>query len=215
MIFARLTTDTGSVEWEYMKTIISLTFGLLLAISGATTVSAQVYSASLSYYPYNSNYNTNYTSNRPSNCMYATTYPNTGCDSQNNYHASYYYTSGCYTYYYNGYTRTTSIISNSCQNQNSYTYTTPTNYSYYTSPYYTYNYSNGSWSPSYSNNMYGNNNGYTNTGYGYNYGTNYTYDTNYNYGYNYDNYDYGSYNGFVHTPQNPCYYTTDGYYTCQ
>ncbi len=40
--------------------------------------------------------------------------------------SSYYYTSGCYTYYYNGYTRTTSVTSYNCQ-----TTVAPYQYQYY------------------------------------------------------------------------------------
>lgn len=130
--------------------------------------------------------------------------------------ASYSYTSGCYTYYYNGYTRTTTITSYNCQTSSNTYYpvtTYPTNtytYPYSTtiapsSQYYTYSYCNGSWRASY----YGNNNcssnifNYTSTGYnGY---TGY-YGTYNNYGYN--NYGYSNY---VPT----CYTYTNGSQVCQ
>lgn len=191
MIFARLTHSSGSVEWEYMKTIISLTFALMLTLSLAETASA-----SQVYYSYNGGSQNRYQD------MYQNTYQNTYQNSyQNNYQTSYSYTSGCYTYYYNGYTQATSITSYNCQNQNTYTYTspvtytytTPIKYSYYTSPYYTYGYerSTGSWYPAYNNSVY--NNGRTDTDYGYYYGNN---------------------NGNSYIPSNPCYYA-NGYYTCQ
>jgi hypothetical protein len=85
--------------------------------------------------------------------------------------SSYYYTSGCYTYYYNGYTRTTTVTSYNCQNyvtpQQYYpyysyypattqyystysypvqtTYTSPVTYTTPVSQYQTYSYCNGSW----------------------------------------------------------------------
>lgn len=142
-----------------MKKIITLTFGLFLGLSMASTASAQVYSQT---YPNGYNYNTTilYCSGAYGGYGYNNNY-NCG----NNYNNSYTYTSGCYTYYYNGYTRTTSIVSYNCQN--SYTYTNPTTYTYYTSPYYTYQYSHGTWYPQYSNNYfygYGNySNGYVYT----------------------------------------------------
>jgi len=159
-----------------MKTIISLTFGFLLAFSAIGTVSAQV------YYSYSGSGHHNQHQ------------PSYGSQQQ----ASYTYTQGCYTYYYNGYTRTTSIISSTCQAQNVYSYVTPVTYSYYTSPYYTYSYqqNTNSWYSPYSNYY---NYGYTNTGY--------------NYGNYYNNYGYYN-NGRVYTPTNPCY-SVGGYYVCQ
>ncbi len=124
--------------------------------------------------------------------------------------ASYSYTSGCYTYYYNGYTRTTTITSYNCQTNNNTYYpvtTYPVNtytYPYSTtiapsSQYYTYKYCNGSWQLSY----YGNNTCSTifnwNTGYNSYYGTY----NNYNYGYN-------NYNNYTSN----CYYV-NGYQVCQ
>ncbi len=115
--------------------------------------------------------------------------------------SSYYYTSGCYTYYYNGYTKTTSITSYNCStiySQPEY-YTIDTNYTYpvtysYTpaSQYYTYSYCNGSWTLSY----YGANGCNSIFNYG---NTNYT-----NNGY-YRAQNYNNYN---------CYYM-NGYLTCQ
>jgi hypothetical protein len=131
---------------------------------------------------------------------------------------SYSYTNGCYTYYYNGNTNKTTLLSYNCSNNYnytnnynqgySYTYTYPTtNSTYYTVPatyYYTqpttytypYYYQ---YQPTYSNYNYSGYgytsypSGYTDTGYNnYNYG-NY-YDTNY--GYNYGS----TYN------QSSCYY---------
>ncbi len=190
-----LTRDHESVHLRCMKTIITFTFGLLLAVSTITTVSAQVYSNSygrghhdnnyancggnVSLYPYlgvsigcSGNYNNNY--NNYYNQQAQTVY-------------SYYYTSGCYTYYYNGVTRTSSVSSYNCQTQPTYTYTQPTQqtytyytqpttYTYYTQPTYTY-----TTYPSY----------YTNTGYN-----------------NYYN------SGVVYTPTTNCYYSTYGVYTC-
>lgn len=157
-----------------MKKIISLAFTTLLAISAAVTVSAYTYGTP--------NYSYDNT-----NCVIPMMYPyyNTGCTTP----SSYYYTSGCYTYYYNGYTRTSSIVSYNCQTTN-HTYVAPITQYYYTSPYYTYSYTNGSWYPSYTY-SYGN---YDNTNY-----------------YDYTNYN----NGYVYTPRTGCYYTASGYYACQ
>lgn len=164
-----------------MKKIFTLTFGLLLTISATQLVSAQVYS-----------YNTPYYNNSQSYCG---NYGYYNCGNQTA--ASYYYTSGCYTYYYNGHTRTTSTISYNCRSQQTYTYIQPTTYTYYTTPYYTYSYQrdSGSWYPSYYNTT---NTGYNNT---YYYG-------NYDYGYN--NYN----DGFVYTPSVNCYYQ-GSYQICQ
>ena len=162
-----LTVSVGGVHWVCMKTIFSIIFGLLISLGAVSTASAQV------YYSYNGNYQNNY--------QYTNQYSN---------NSSYYYTSGCYTYYHNGYTGNTTITGYTCQNQN-YTYTQPVTQTYYTSPYYTYSYSNGSWCN-------------TNTGYGYNYGT---YGNNYNY--TYDNYSGGQ----VYTPTSNCYYV-NGVYSC-
>lgn len=94
---------------------------------------------------------------------------------------SYTYTSGCYTYYYNGYTAATSIVSYNCGQ--SYYPTQPV----YTQPaistptqYYTYRYSNGAWYPNYNYNTTNYNYGYTTpiynyTNTGYNYGCQYSY----------------------------------------
>lgn len=123
--------------------------------------------------------------------------------------SSYSYTSGCYTYYYNGYTRTTTITSYNCQTNSTYypvttypvnTYTYP--YSTTIAPssqYYTYKYCNGSWQLSY----YGNNN-CSNI---FNWNTGYNGYTGY-YG-TYNNYNYG-YNNYTSN----CYYV-NGYQVCQ
>lgn len=107
------------------------------------------------------------------------TQPCLGNYSCGTFHASYTYTSGCYTYYYDGYTAATSIVSYNCGQP--YYPTQPV----YMQPvistptqYYTYRYSNGVWYPSYNYNPI--NYGYTNTGYnytnaGYNYGCQYNY----------------------------------------
>lgn len=162
-----------------MKKIITLTFGLFLAFSTASTVFAQ------SYYSYNNSY-----SNGGS---LSTSYPV-------NYRPSYTYTQGCYTYYYNGYTQTTSIASYNCQNQNTYSYTNPVVYTYYTLPYiyntyytqpstyYTYGYSGGSWYPRYNNSYLFGNNSYNNS-----------------------NYYYNNSNGHVNTPTTNCYHLNGGY----
>lgn len=170
-----------------MKTIISLTFGLLLALGATQTASAQV------YYSYNNNYqNTNQYSNQ-----------------YNSSQSSYYYTSGCNQYYHDAYTNTERYVRSVCQNQNqnTYTYTQPVTYTYYTqpttytsysnsysnSPYYTYGYnrSSGTWYPNYNNNG----------------GTIYSLFSNNNNYYN----DYN--NGFVYTPTTNCYYIS-GVYSC-
>lgn len=127
------------------------------------------------------------------------------------YSPSYTYTSGCYTYYYNGQTRTTSIVSYNCGTTYSY-YPVATTYSYPTSQYYTYHYNSGRWSPSYTNqwtNTYYSN-PYSNWNYGWTYGgyntnTNYTNYGNYNTGY----YNYGNYNN-----NSGCYYV-NGQQVCQ
>ncbi len=130
-----------------------------------------------------------------SNCQFVCPSTPVTCTSGNNYTGcvipnynqnSYYYTSGCYTYYYNGFTRTTSVTSYNCQ-------TLPNITSYNTSPgYYTYQYNNGYWTPSNYNTQqnYWGGNSY------YNYG-------NYYYGY-YNNNSYGS----------TCYYSQSMGYIC-
>lgn len=142
------------------KTLIKLSLISLAGFGFFGIANAQYYSNTNSYtsgYNQNSSYhqNTNYNQ------------------------SSYTYTIGCYTYYYNGQTRTSSVVSYNCQLN--YTYTQPT-YPYYTYPtyyttpsYYTYQYTDGSWYPEYSNRGYSNVNtyydssyyysGYTNTGY--------------------------------------------------
>lgn len=182
------------VQWVCMKQIITFTFGLLLAVSTLTTVSAQVYSTSYGRGHHNNN---NYANCGGSVYLYPYVGATIGCSNNYNYYNnysntqpqtvySYYYTSGCYTYYYNGVTRSSSITSYNCQTQPTYSYsqntqptytyyTQPTTYTYYTQPTYTY-----STYPSY----------YTNTGY---------------------NSYYNS--GNVYTPTNPCYYI-NGVYTC-
>lgn len=189
-----LTQIFRSVHLRCMKTIITFTFGLLLAVSTLSTASAQVYSNSY----YNNGYNNTYTNCGGNVTLYPYVSASLGCGNnythQNNYNYpqtqtvySYYYTSGCYTYYYDGVSRTSSVSSYNCQTQPTYSYNQPTNYTYYTQPTYTY-----STYPSYYNS------GYTNTGY-YN-----------NRNYNYNTYD----NGFVYTPQTNCY-SSNGYYVCQ
>ncbi|MBP6888075.1 MAG: hypothetical protein KBC21_00045 [Candidatus Pacebacteria bacterium] len=143
------------------------------------------------------------------NCQFScsvviVTPPIIDCDSWCMNHrttSSYSYTSGCYTYYYNGQTRTTSIVSYSCQSQTqtyypvATTYTYPsqvTQYPYHSSGYFTYMYCNGLWRPSY----YGNNNC-----------DNLSYRNNSNY-YGVINYT-SSYNNL-----NNCYYL-NGYQICQ
>lgn len=156
-----------------MKKILTFIFSAALLFSGASLASAQMYSYG--------NQNNTY-----SNYSYCGTYGNYGCGSSQQYQvASYYYTSDCYTYYYDGYKRSSSIVSYNCQQTNTnynyqYTYTYPQQYqSNYVSPYYTYKYSNGSWYPSYINT---NNNGYTDTYYN----NNSYYNNSYNQG-NYSN----------------------------
>lgn len=166
-----------------MKKILTLIFSIALVSSVTSLASAQMYSYG--------NQNNNYCG----------TYGNYGCSSSQQYQVnSYYYTSGCYTYYYDGYRLSSSIVSYNCQQTNTnynyqYTYTYPQQYQsnyvspYYVSPYYTYKYSNGSWYPSYIDVT--NNNGYTNT----NYNTSY-----------YNSYNEGSYS-------NNCYWQ-NGYQVC-
>ena len=185
-----------------MKTIFTTIFGISLAFSAIFTASAQTdysYTQNINSYRGNNNICTMDAYTCPNgttvgrtgyNCQFVCS--GTGASIVNN---SYSYTSGCYTYYYNGYTRKTSVTSYNCQNnyQTNYTYTQPyyqTNYTYtqpyyqnsyyYTSPSYTYQYSDSSWYPSsncnnYNNSSYYYNTGCTNTGYDNN---------NYNYGYN-------------------------------
>lgn len=104
-----------------------------------------------------------------SNCDFVCPSTRTYCSSNNTYlgcthpsrnQSSYYYTSGCYTYYYNGLTRTTSISSYNCATTYTqpeyYTvdtaYTYPVTYSYLPgTQYYTYSYVNGSWVPNIGN----------------------------------------------------------------
>jgi hypothetical protein len=154
------------------KTILTTAFGILITLGGLSTASALVYD------PYLGS-NTNY--------IYCSSYSTYGCYNPT-YQKSYYYTSGCYTYYYNGMTQQVSVTSYNCQTQQQTSY-----YPYSSSQYYTYGYNrnNGTWYPRY------NNNGgslYQNQDY-YNY-----------YGYNNTN--------VVYTPVNPCYYS-NGYYICQ
>jgi hypothetical protein len=52
------------------------------------------------------------------------------CQSVVNNSPSYTYTSGCYTYYYNGQTRTTSVVSYNCQTQTQTYYPVATTYTY-------------------------------------------------------------------------------------
>lgn len=129
------------------------------------------------YYPYTTNdfYTTSYGSYNlhNNNCVIMQTYPYTyNCNNYtNSYNNSYTYTNGCYTYYYNAYTRQSTIISYNCQQTYvqpiTYTYTYPAQYqNYYTQPNYVYQYSHGSWyRPQYYNQMNYGNYGYTNTNY--------------------------------------------------
>lgn len=185
---------------------------------GRTGPNCQFVCPSTSYTPtpvntgcYNPNYN-----NQTSGCVIR---PQTN---------SYTYVNGCYTYYYNGDTRSTSVVSYNCQttNNNNYNYNQPNYQSYYTtpsysnsysySPYYTYQYSNGSWYPGSTNNYYNsgygsNNYGYSNNSYGY-------YDTSYNNGYNYNNsyvYPYDTNYGYNNYYTNSSCYYQSGYYVCR
>ena len=138
-----------------MKKILSLSFGFLLL--------ASVGSVSAYYYQNQTNYQTACTADAYQ-CADGTWVGRTGsncqfvCPSTNNSYnnQSYSYTSGCYTYYYNGSTRTTSITSYNCNNTyqgntNSYSYSYPvTSYYYPSSQYYTYKACNGGWVTSYS-----------------------------------------------------------------
>lgn len=149
------------------KKLLTLSFGLFLAFSAVSTASAA----------YCLSGNTGY--------MYG--YVGNGCVTQT-VQQSYYYTQGCYTYYYDAYTLSSRVVSYNCQNYTYYTqpavYTTYPNY--YT---YGYNRSTGSWYPRYSDsNIWSV------------FGT-----TNY-----YDNYN----TGFVNTPSVNCYYS-NGYQICQ
>ena len=173
------------------KILIKLSLISLVSIPFFGVASAQYYSNTNSYPSgYNQNYN----------------YQNSNYHQNTNYgQHSYTYISGCYTLYYNGQTRTNSVVSYNCQSN--YTYTQPT-YSYYTYPtyyttpsYYTYQYSNGSWYPEYGNQ-------------GYTYGSNYYDSSYYNNGHTntgYNNYNYGSNYGSNYG--NSCYYQ-NGYHVC-
>ncbi len=218
-----------------MKKIISLALGLTFA----TTLVGTVF-ASYTYTTYNSTYcmddayvcpNGTTVGRTGTNCQFVC--PITPAYTSQTINNSYTYTSGCYTYYYNGVTRNSTIISYNCSNtySNNYTYTYPTQTYYYTaptsyvSPHSTYCYKNGTWYPAsnskcndYHNNFtlsnYGG--GYTDTGYGNNYYGNSNYYGNNNYGNSYgnSNYYYGSYgDGFMYRPTNPCSYQS-GYQVC-
>lgn len=145
-----------------MKITKFAVISLFAIVGGLTAVSAQYYQ-------------TGYTSN----------YYNTQNSYQQSY-GSYSYVNGCYQYYYNAITRTTSITGYNCQTayQNytapTYTYyTQPVTYTaptYYTSPYQTYGYSNGVWYLGYnSDGIFSR----TNNSY---YGNGYANDINYTYG---------------------------------
>jgi hypothetical protein len=106
-----------------MKLFISFVFGTLCMLSLTTLASAQV------YYSYDGVY-------AP---LYQTTYNGTQEYYNQNYNRSYSYTSGCYTYYYNGQTNTTSVQSYNCQTNNNYTQVvTKQPVIYYTEPTVTY-----------------------------------------------------------------------------
>jgi hypothetical protein len=195
-----------------MRNLISISFGLALALTFVGSASAQY-----AYTTYNNN--GTFCTQDVYVCPNGTTVGRTGSNCQfvcpstpiptpvNN---SYTYTSGCYTYYYNGSTLSTTIVSYNCSNNynntysnsnynqgyNTYTYPTNNNTYYYKTPTsysnsytaYPYNYQNGSWSqPTYSNyntgynsNYYTYPSGYTDTGYS-NYVNYYTgYGSNYN-----------------------------------
>ena len=164
------------------RTTNILIFGIITFFGLALSTNAQ-------YVPYtyagSNNYSNSYygSYNSNNNCVITQTYPYTyNCNNYNNtYNNSYTYTSGCYTYSYNAYTRQLTIISYNCQQRyvqpTTYTYTFPAQYqSYYTQPNHTYQYSHGSWYiPSQYNSMnqyYGYTNGYTNTNYNNGYSNN-------------------------------------------
>ncbi len=152
------------------KTFVKqFSFLSILFMVTSMSVSAQMYSAS---YYYN-NGNATVCTMDAYVCPNGTTVGRTGpncqlvCPSVVSYTPSYNYTSGCYTYYYNGQTRTTSVVSYNCQSQTqtyypvattytypSYTHPTQNTYYYGNSGYHTYNYCNGSWRSAY----YGNTN---------------------------------------------------------
>jgi hypothetical protein len=138
------------------KNLIAITIGFSAFFGMFSAASAQY------NYSYNNNYSYNSTNNN--GCYYSSTYGRTFCTGYTA-PASYSYTKGCYTYYYDGSTRSTSITSYNCQTT---TYTSPSYYYYTTPSYSNYQYSNYSWYPSsyYSN--------YTNTNY-----SNYGYYNNY------------------------------------
>lgn len=188
-----------------MRKIISLVAGIILGTSFITTAFAS--------YGY-STYNTACTLDAYI-CPNGTTVGRTGSNCQfvcpgsstsippTTLNSSYFYTSGCYTYYYNGTTNRTSIMSNNCAttnytNYNYGSYTYPSNTYYYTLPTtsyyntsYTYPYTTTYYS--YPSSYYYNNVGYTDTGY----------NTTYYYGNN----------NYIYTPTNSCYYV-NGYYMC-
>lgn len=199
-----MTYSLRTVEFTYMRKLISLTFGLALA----ATFTGNVFAA----YTYSTYNNGTFCTQDAYVCPNGTTVGRTGSNCQfvcpstpvpvpvNN---SYTYTSGCYTYYYNGSTLSTTIVSYNCSNNynNNYTnYTYPTNYSnyYYTAPTsyytqptsYTYPYNYYQYQPTYSN--------YNYQGY-YSYPSGYT-DTGYN------NYNYGNYYNTGYNQSTSCYY---------
>lgn len=182
-----------------MNKIITTLFGLFLAFSAVSTGVAY---ASHTYTPNTRYHHTTTTCTLDAyTCPNGTTVGRTGSNCQfvcprTSYtppvQNSYTYTSGCYTYYYDGYTRSSSVVSYNCSNNyntynntygnyaytapsayyytapSSYYYTTPSSYTYNTSPYSTYQYQSYYYPSTYSTT------GYTDTGYT-------TYTNNYNY----------------------------------
>ncbi len=115
-----------------MRKLISLTFGLVLATTFIGSASAQY-----TYTTYNNN--GTFCTQDAYVCPNGTTVGRTGSNCQfvcpstqvpvtiNN---SYTYTSGCYTYYFNGTTNKTTILNNSCSNNYNNTYSNNYNQEY-------------------------------------------------------------------------------------
>ena len=123
--------------------------------------------------------------------------------------SSYFYTSGCYTYYYNGTTNSTSILSNQCSNNYN------NNYNNYTINYDTYSYPNVSYYYTVPNTYSSYPYYYQNTQTYPTYPTDYVY-YNSSYNTNYNNYNVGyTDTGYAnyYTQPSSCYWQ-NGYQVC-
>lgn len=198
--------------------IISITFGTLLAstLIGTTFASHNYYSnttvCTLDAYVCPNGQSVGRTG---SNCQFVC--PTTPSIPTTMVKSSYFYTSGCYTYYYNGTTNKTSILSNQClTNYNN-------NYNNYTANYDIYSYPNVSYYYTAPSTYYTNTSPYTSAYYYQNTQTDPTYSyptyyTNYNSGYNtsYNNYNVGyTDTGYAnyYTQPSSCYWQ-NGYQVC-